>query len=37
MNSANYNPQEMWNSGCQLGELGVGSVGGEALRATEPQ
>lgn len=20
MNSANYNPQEMWNSGCQLGE-----------------
>lgn len=22
MNSANYNPQEMWNTGCQLGELG---------------
>lgn len=22
MNSANYSPQEMWNSGCQLGELG---------------
>ena len=20
MNSANYNPQEMWNAGCQLGE-----------------
>jgi hypothetical protein len=20
MNSANYNPQEMWNSGCQLGK-----------------
>ncbi|XP_036051205.1 1-phosphatidylinositol 4,5-bisphosphate phosphodiesterase delta-3 [Onychomys torridus] len=23
MNSANYNPQEMWNSGCQLGEPGL--------------
>ena len=22
MNSANYSPQEMWNSGCQLGERG---------------
>lgn len=22
MNSANYSPQEMWNSGCQLGEWG---------------
>lgn len=20
MNSSNYNPQEMWNAGCQLGE-----------------
>lgn len=33
MNSANYSPQEMWNSGCQLGEWrggrGVG-VGGNS-------
>lgn len=31
MNSANYSPQEMWNSGCQLGEWGcpgwAGAVG----------
>lgn len=31
MNSANYNPQEMWNSGCQLGEWGYkqGILGGD--------
>lgn len=33
MNSANYSPQEMWNSGCQLGEWGrrAGSGQGAAL------
>lgn len=33
MNSANYSPQDMWNSGCQLGEWGsrAGSRQGAAL------
>lgn len=27
VNSTNYNPQEMWNAGCQLGEPGLGCPG----------
>lgn len=32
MNSANYSPQEMWNSGCQLGEWGQEHRAGRVLR-----
>ena len=42
MNSTNYSPQEMWNSGCQLGEWGQqkrgwagATFGGVALGAME--
>lgn len=27
--SSNYNPQEFWNAGCQMGEGAVGPVKGE--------
>lgn len=36
MNSANYSPQEMWNSGCQLGEWGRRSRDRQAVWGWPP-
>lgn len=35
MNSSNYNPQEMWNAGCQLGENPT-APGAHPVPAPEP-